>query len=369
MTGRISITYRVRSDAAGIEARAKGIAVEQSVEMPVEAIDDAAVLSDIVGVVEGIEPAGDGVFAVRIGLAVDTVGMDAGQLMNMLFGNSSLQDDVVLADVELPAAMNAGFGGPRQGLAALRQRLGVPNRAFTGSALKPQGLPVERLALLAERFALGGLDFIKDDHGLADQGYSPALSRIPLCAEAVARAVRSTGHPTRYIPSLSGDLDAMRGQLRVAREAGLDCAMLAPMIAGFSTLARLAREFPDFVLFAHPALGGAARIAPDLLLGKLFRLFGAGGIIFPSYGGRFGYSTDTCRRLAENARRTDDGLRAALPIPAGGMTLARTGEILDFYGPDTMLLIGGNLLMARERITEEASRFARAVADHCHGRA
>ena len=58
-----------------------------------------------------------------------------------------------------------------------------------------------------------------------------------------------------------------------------------------------------------------------------------------------------------------------MPIPAGGMTLARTGEILDFYGPDTMLLIGGNLLMARERITEEASRFARAVADHCHGRA
>jgi hypothetical protein len=30
------------------------------------------------------------------------------------------------------------------------------------------------------------------------------------------------------------------------------------------------------------------------------------------------------------------------------------------------LLIGGNLLAARERITDEAARFARAVADHSY---
>ena len=46
------------------------------------------------------------------------------------------------------------------------------------------------------------------------------------------------------------------------------------------------------------------------------------------------------------------------------MTIERTGEILDFYGPDTMLLIGGSLLLAREQIIPEAQRFARAVADH-----
>ena len=355
MSGRFSVTYHVRSDAAGIDARARGIAVEQSVEMPIEAIDDPSILSDIVGEVASIEPIGDGLFAVRIGLALDTVAADAGQLMNMLFGNTSLQDDVILHDVDVPPL----FGGPARGLAALRSRLGATGRAFTGSALKPQGMPVQRLALLAERFALGGLDFIKDDHGLADQRYSPVADRIPAVAEAIARAVRTTGHPTHYIPSLSGDLDAMRGQMRLAQACGLSCAMLAPMIAGFSTLQTLAREFPDFVLFAHPALSGASRIAPDLLIGKLFPAFGAGGTIFPNYGGRFGYSATTCRRLADNAR-----VAGSLPIPAGGMTLVRTAEILDFYGPDTMLLIGGNLLAARDRITDEAARFARAVADH-----
>jgi ribulose-bisphosphate carboxylase large chain len=116
--------------------------------------------------------------------------------------------------------------------------------------------------------------------------------------------------------------------------------------------------------FAHPSLGGAARIAPDLLIGGLFRLLGADAVIFPTYGGRFGYSKDTCRWLAENARRTDDGMKPAMPVPAGGIALERVGDILDFYGEDTMLLIGGSLLLARGRITEETERFTRAVANH-----
>jgi len=48
------------------------------------------------------------------------------------------------------------------------------------------------------------------------------------------------------------------------------------------------------------------------------------------------------------------------------MTLARVGELLDFYGPDAMLLIGGNLLMARDDLTRETTAFTRAVAGHTY---
>ena len=364
MSARFTVTYHVRSSAADIEARAQSIAVEQSVEMPLAAIDDDSVLCDIVGAVEAIDDRGDSVFAVRIGLATATVGQDAGQLLNMLFGNTSLHDDVALAEVAVPDTLVHAFGGPRHGIAELRHRLKLPLRALTGSALKPQGLPVERLALLAERFARGGLDFIKDDHGLADQDYARFTERVLACADGVARGVRSTGHKTRYIPSLTGDLDQMRTQAALAREVGLDTIMLAPMICGFPAVQALRRDFPDMAIFAHPSLGGAVRIAPDLLIGGLFRLIGADAVIFPNFGGRFGYAPETCRRLAAAARRSDDRMRAALPVPAGGMTVERTGEILDFYGPDTMLLIGGNLLMAREHVTAAAEVFVRAVADH-----
>jgi ribulose-bisphosphate carboxylase large chain len=364
MSERFSATYHVRSSAAEIEARAQGIAVEQSVEMPLAAITDAAVLDGIVGQVAGISDLGDGVFAVRIDLATATVDDDAGQLLNMAFGNTSLHEDVTLAGITLPRAFAAGFGGPRHGIAGLRARLGVQDRALTASALKPQGMAADELAQLAERMARGGLDFIKDDHGLADQGYAPFAKRVEACAAAVARGARASGHPTRYIPSLSGDLDAMRRQIGIARDAGLDCIMLAPMIAGLATMRALVRDNPDFAFFAHPSLGGAARIVPEVLIGQIFRLMGADAVIFPTYGGRFGYSQTTCRRLTERARETGDGLKPALPVPAGGMTLDRTREILDFYRHDTILLIGGSLLMAREAITAETARFVDAVAKH-----
>jgi ribulose-bisphosphate carboxylase large chain len=89
---------------------------------------------------------------------------------------------------------------------------------------------------------------------------------------------------------------------------------------------------------------------------------------FPNYGGRFGYSPATCRALAGALRDGRGGKLASLPAPAGGMTLARVPEILDFYGPDTILLIGGALLAAeKDNLAAETAGFARTVADHDFG--
>jgi ribulose-bisphosphate carboxylase large chain len=108
-------------------------------------------------------------------------------------------------------------------------------------------------------------------------------------------------------------------------------------------------------------MAGAARIAAPLLIGKLFRVLGADAVVFPNHGGRFGYSPDTCRALAYEARRERDGLRPALPVPAGGMTLSRVAEMLDFYGTEVMLLIGGALLEAGEGLVEATASFTAAV--------
>lgn len=358
---RIQATYRIRSDAASIEARAEALAVEQSVEMPVSAIEDPAVLAGIVGRVDDIRDLGDGEFSVRIGLAAATTGPEPGQLMNMLFGNSSIHDDVSLEDVELPDTVAGAFGGPRHGIPGLRRRVRAGRRALTCAALKPQGLPPEGLADLAYRLALGGVDYIKDDHGLADQAYSPFADRAAACARAVAAANRETGGATRYLPSLSGNLDALRAQLHAARGEGIDAVLIAPLVVGLPSFHAVVRKHADMVFMAHPALAGVARIAPPLLLGKLFRLFGADATVFPNHGGRFGYTPETCRALADAARRPWHGFPATAPVPAGGMTLDRVPEMLQFYGVDAMLLIGGGLLAAGERLTEETAAFVRAV--------
>src|SRR5262249_44640345 len=157
----------------------------------------------------------------------------------------------------------------------------------------------------------------------------------PARLEAVAGALRSleqaSGRGARYVPSLSGDLDAMRAQIAIAEEAGVDTVMVAPMIAGLSNFHRLVRENPTVAFFAHPTMAGAARIAPPLLIGKLFRMLGADAVIFPNYGGRFGYSPDTCHALARAALDRREGLRPAVPLPAGGQYTPPLGALPEFY--------------------------------------
>src|SRR5262249_7588592 len=152
---------------------------------------------------------------------------------------------------------------------------------------------------------------------------SPFAARVEAVAAALRTVAQSGGRAARYVPSLSGDLDAMRAQIARAKDVGIDTVMVAPMIAGLSNFHRLVRETPPVALLAHPPMGGAARFVPALLLGTLFRVLGAAAVVFPNYGGRFGYSPDTCRALARAALDERDGLRPAVPMPAGGMTTDR----------------------------------------------
>lgn len=354
-------TYRIRAAANEIEARAQAIAIEQSVEMPLEAISTPDVLQSMVGRVVSIEHAGRDLFDVTIAFNAAVTGFEAGQLMNMLFGNSSIHDDVTLAAIGLPPELTSRFTGPRFGPDGLRARVGAGRRPLTCSALKPVGSSPAALATIARSLTLGGLDYIKDDHGLADQSFSPFKDRVAAISAAVREASEGTGKQTRYLPNISGNLDTLREQVRFARDHGLDTLLAAPMIIGLSAFQTIVRENADFAFIAHPALAGASRIAPATLYGRLFRMLGADGVIYPNAGGRFGYSRETCADIARTALSPWQGVGPCLPVPAGGMKFETLAENLAFYGPNVMVLIGGDLLAAREAMTARARAFQTAV--------
>jgi ribulose-bisphosphate carboxylase large chain len=358
---RIRAHYHLAATAEGVEARATALALEQSIEMPLEAVQSAYVRDDVVARVDAVHEIAPGRYHVVLGIAAATAGDEIGQLMNMLFGNCSLQDDVELVDVELPAALRDVFGGPRHGLAGLRALVGAGERALTMTALKPQGLTPAEMATLAGRFARAGLDIIKDDHGIADQARAPFAARVQACQRAVADANAITGGRSLYVPALSGGPKQLARQLHVAREEGVRAVLVCPMLTGLPTFFELVRDDAWCAFIAHPALGGAARIHPPLLLGKLFRLLGADATIFPNYGGRFSYSRATCLALAHAARAPWGELRACAPVPAGGMNVARVQEMVDAYGADVILLVGGALLTAGHELDVRSREFVDCV--------
>ncbi len=358
---RILVTYRLHVPAADGLRRARLLAIEQSIEMPPEAVLEQRVLDDVVARVERVDAQPDGTSLAVVSLSAETVGDDAGQLMNMMFGNSSLQPDIEVVDLDVPAPLAAQFGGPNLGIEGLRRILGAHDRALTCTALKPIGSGIAHLAALCGSFARAGVDVIKDDHGWADQASAPFAQRVAACQRAIAQAGAATGRSALYAPSLYGTHSQMQRQIELARAHGVKIVLIAPMVCGVATLNALKREQPDMAFLAHPALGGNARIAPPALLGKLFRLFGADAVIFPNHGGRFTYPRAVCAAIAAHNRADWHGLRCALPTPAGGMSVERCAEIVAEYGRDTMLLIGGSLLIAREHLGERASAFVEAV--------
>ena len=369
---RFCATYRVRVDAAGVQARARALALEQSIEMPLEAVTEDFVRDRVVARVASVEPVelagGARGHDVTLSFATRTTGLEAGQLLNMLFGNCSLQPDVELVDFEPPVDLLDALPGPRFGIAGWRRALGLegaPARALTCTALKPQGLSPQQLGELARTFALAGIDVIKDDHGIADQDYARFGQRVAAVQRAIERAANERDPPGRalYAPTLSGGPRRLAEQLRIVRDQGVGAVLMCPMVTGVPTLVELVRGEAAVPILAHPAFAGNARIAPALLLGRLFRLFGADATIFPNFGGRFSYDRDTCGQIARRAREPLGRLPPILPVPAGGMSIERVDEMIQEFGTDVMLLIGGHLLAgtAGESVLARACAFVERV--------
>jgi ribulose-bisphosphate carboxylase large chain len=361
----IEVAYRLRVPPAGLAARTEALLLEQTVELPREAVRLPFSRDNLVGRVVSTKEAGPGEFIVTLAQPAANVGANPAQLLNVLFGNCSLQPDVELEDLRLPPSVAAALGGPRFGVAGIRRLVGISGRALTASVLKPVGLSVSEAASLCRSLALAGIDIIKDDHGLADQPFCPFPDRVRACLAATEDAAQKTGRRSLYVPSLVGSPTRVLHQAWTAKELGAGAAMVSPMLVGLPFLSELAADI-GMPILAHPAFAGSFRISPPALLGRLFRAFGADAVIFPNAGGRFSYDRETCSAIAAALRVPDAGAAPAFPVPAGGIRRENVQEVLATFGADTVLLLGASLLEAgSERdLIARCGTFVSAVRDH-----
>lgn len=119
--------------------------------------------------------------------------------------------------------------------------------------------------------------------------------------------------------------------------------MIAPALTGYDVVRTLAAD-PDFSLpiVSHPAFAGANVVSPDCgfshrtFFGTLHRLMGVDAVIYPNFGGRFGFTREECLSIARACAADLGGPRAIAAAPGGGMTFARVPEMPAAYGKDVM---------------------------------
>ena len=229
----VRVTY-VLTCAPGEDgaAKARDIALEQTAEMPADTIPPDL---RVVGEIETAERLADGRWRAVIVYQPLTVGDDLAQLLNLLFGNVSLKAGILVTGLDLPASVISRFTGPAFGIAGLRALCGTARRPMVCSSIKPMGLSAKRLADLCYRFARGGIDILKDDHGVTNQDASPFAERVVQCQEAVSRANAETGGRTLYFPNVTSGPRWILERAELARRSGCRGVLVLPLLVGVAT--------------------------------------------------------------------------------------------------------------------------------------
>jgi ribulose-bisphosphate carboxylase large chain len=366
---RFVVTYRLRAGSpAEAAARAEGIALEQTVEIPRDVVPAGYVEDEILGRVEEVGPLAEGVWRAVVSYSPDSAGDEFTQCLNVVFGNSSIQQGIRVTAVDPGAEMAARFPGPRFGIDGIRRLCGRATGGMIAPVLKPMGRPPEDFARLAAGCVRGGADIVKEDHGLAGQPTAPFRARVGAVCAAMARAREETGRKTLYFANISGRAEEIEGNLRFLKDAGADGVLVMPGLFGFGLVHRIARDAGlDLPVMTHPSFLGPYVLSPDngvdhgVMFGTLQRLAGSDISVFPNVGGRFGFTAGECRQIADACRAPGGPGLPMLPSPGGGMSVARAAEMQAMYGQDVVYLLGGSLLKDPERIDEAVAAMRAAL--------
>jgi S-methyl-5-thioribulose 1-phosphate isomerase len=318
--------------------------------------------------VEAFKPAGEASFYATISFAVESAGRELTQLLNMMWGTGSLLSNLKVDRVKLPEGLLAAYRGPRFGTQGFREILQVWDRPLLCTAIKPMGLSPADLAEMAYRCAMGGIDIIKDDHGITDQRFCPFKERVARVAEAVDRANQETGLHCVYAANITGPADRILDRALFARQAGATALLISPALTGFDAMHLVADDDRIALpILSHPAHTGHYVVSPThgfsyyCFYGQIQRLAGADASIYVNFGGRFDVTKDDCYWAARGCRDRMGPLKPILPLPGGGMTPERIPALIEMYGTDAVFLVGGGLHSRDGDLVERARQVVKAV--------
>lgn len=344
-----SVQYEFTADSiSDAEHIADDIAIEQTAELPFEAVPHE--LRYLIGKPTYLNQLSDHRFSCSVLYSDEVVGNDILQFLNVMFGNVSIKPNIKITDFDPGACANL-FPGPAYGVNGIRKLLSVAGRALSCTALKPVGSTPEALADIASQATLGGIDIIKDDHGLANQPAATFKARVDRCVQSIRSTEQSSGKKTLYFPNITSRFENLMHRAELAKELGADGLLISPQLTGLSALATLAESSIDLPVMAHPAFSGPytinqnSGIAPDIYFGKLWRALGADAVIYPNSGGRFSYSIEDCKSINKWCRESFDDFKPIFPVPGGGINRESVSEWHRKYGNDTIFLIGGSLYL------------------------
>ncbi|MGQ9629361.1 MAG: RuBisCO large subunit C-terminal-like domain-containing protein [bacterium] len=253
-----------------------------------------------------------------------------------------------LVDFEIPDWMCKYFPGPGWGIEKTKSYLGVPiGEPIIGTIVKPTaGLTPDEVAQMCYEFALGGLQFIKDDEKMMNVSYCPLEERVAKVTSAIRRAEDKTGARVLYAPHITTGPENIIEFAERALKAGANALMVNIFASSFHALKMIRDAGFDVPIYAHcggkEALGRAEGqgVSPEVIA-KFARLMGGDYFRSNVLGGYLvGGSPEEIHSLINVMRAKMGDLKGMVPALSGGLNPNNLMGNLEAFGTEVMVLAG-----------------------------
>lgn len=282
-----------------------------------------------------------------------------------LFGLEALKK-VRLQDVVFPESLVRAHKGPKFGIEDARKILGVFERPFVGTIVKPKvGLDPKGTADIAAAAVRGGLDLVKDDETLTDQAFCPMIPRVEEVMNALDKVERETGKKAFYAVNVTTGADKILERAENAVDHGANMVMVDVLTAGFSALEVLSKNV-NVPIHVHRTMHGAftrdkGHGISMVVIAKLVRLAGGTNLHTGTYLGKMSRETEENDLARDALRDVWHGLKRVFPVASGGVYPANVYGNLDGYGIDCIVQAGGGVHGHPDGTTAGARAMVQAV--------
>lgn len=268
-----------------------------------------------------------------------------------------------LVDILWPRGLVESFPGPQYGAIGIRKLMKVARRPLTASVPKPKlGMTAEEHARHGYEAWTGGLDLLKDDENLTNQGFNTFVKRAKLCFRYRDSAEKETGEKKGYLINVTAETREMERRAKLVHDLGGEFVMIDICTAGWAALQTMRQVCGDLhlAIHAHRAFHAAFTRNPShgmsmAVLAESARLIGVDELHIGTAIGKLEASKEEVVGLRDKvylARSPGMGWdleqdwydkKPLLPVSSGGLHVGLLYPLLDILGTDIVVQLGGGI--------------------------
>ncbi|WP_254523931.1 type III ribulose-bisphosphate carboxylase [Natrinema caseinilyticum] len=275
------------------------------------------------------------------------------QILSCIAGNilgMKAVDSIRLENCRWPKPIVDGFPGPQFGTSVAREKLDAGDRPVLATVPKPKvGLSTDAHVGIGEAAWRGGIDLLKDDENLTDQGFNPFVDRLAESLSARDRVQEDTGERKDYLVNVTAETAEMLERVDLVAEHGGGFVMVDVITCGWAAVQSVRERCEDhgLAIHAHRAMHAAfdrvdSHGVSMRVIAQIARLCGVDHIHTGTAGLGKLENEDT---PGINAWLTGPchGLNPVLPVASGGLHPGVVDQLLDTLGTDIVVQAGGGV--------------------------